>query len=148
MTIETVRDRILILIKLLAEDTPNRFAEMLGIHSSYLDRWLNKGSLVSSKHLQNFHSKLNINLNWLLAGNGEMFVEYKPYIVEYETAFGMDAELLINYKQLSKEHRKDIQNILKSLLIAEDKEWLKKEMLPIAAEKSSIYGTKKKTQGR
>jgi len=67
----------------------------------------------------------------------------------FERAFGMDAEFLINYKQLSKEHKKDIQNILKYLLIAEQKTWVeKKDALPIATEGSSAYTAKKKTHSR
>lgn len=148
MTEETIRDRILLLIKIHADSVNKRFAEMLDVTPKNIDDWVNKGYTPHGEQLLKFYSKLNININWLLTGEGSRFVEYKPYIVEYETAFGMDAELLINYKQLSKEHKKDVQNILKHLLIAEGKEWLKKEMMPIAAEKNSIYGAKKKIQGR
>ena len=84
MTNETARDRILKLIKLLADDNNSRFAKMLDLYPSNIDVWVNKNSIPSGEHLQKFHDKLNININWLLTGDGEMFNKKK--LAEYAAA--------------------------------------------------------------
>lgn len=79
MTEQTIRDRILILIERLADGVNIRFAEMIGATSKNIDDWVNKGHTPKGEQLLKFYSKLNINLNWLLAGDGEMFLKKKEY---------------------------------------------------------------------
>lgn len=94
MTTQTIRDRILLLIKLLADDTKRRLAEMLEVSPSNIDAWINRDYAPQKEHLLKFHNKLNINLNWLLAGEGEMFVKKdQPLMVSEALAeYGYDKE--------------------------------------------------------
>lgn len=101
MTTQTVRDRILTLIKLLADDTKSRLAEMLGINPANIHDWVNRDRIPGGEHLQTFHDKLNVNINWLLTGEGEMFVsrvgyahqkESVPIVLEPLAQYGYDKE--------------------------------------------------------
>ncbi len=113
MTVQTVRDRILILIKLLADDTKSRLAEMLEVTPTNIDDWVNKGYAPQREQLLKFYDKLNINLNWLLTGDGEMFNKHATAgIKQGEKRPLMGHEALAEYGY-DKEEREYIDKLIK-----------------------------------
>lgn len=150
MTSNEFIDRLWKVIKELA-GKQNKFALLIGVKAPKVNKWLNpKFKYFPAEEDFKKMGDQSINLHWLLTGKGEKYLKEEiSFIQEGEFAYGDDADLLSNYKQLSKEHKKDIQAILKNLLIAEDKTWqpLKKGEF-IVKEKSSTYTAKKKTHGR
>jgi len=113
LTTETVKDRVLILIKLLADDTKSRFAKMLELYPSNIDAWVNQNNIPGGEHLLKFHDKLNINLNWLLIGEGEMFCKKE------QPSFAVH-EPLAEYGY-NKEEREYIDKLIKILRTKQDK---------------------------
>lgn len=75
MSDNEVVTRIKLLIDERAAGVKKDFAEALGVWPSQIDNWVNKGSLPSAEHLANFAKKLNVNINWLLTGEGPMYIE-------------------------------------------------------------------------
>ena len=75
-------DRLLLLVDHKAGGVKARFAELLRINPSYLNRWVNDGSLPSAEHLANMAEKLNVNINWLLTGKGPMYIDKSQSPVE------------------------------------------------------------------
>lgn len=67
--------RLLLLVDHKAGGIKVQFADLLGIDPSYLNRWVNMGNLPSAEHLTNIARKLNVNINWLLTGEGPMYIE-------------------------------------------------------------------------
>ncbi|MBI5233211.1 MAG: helix-turn-helix transcriptional regulator [Deltaproteobacteria bacterium] len=67
-------ERLKSLIEELSEGNKSRFAASLGLHSSYMDRWLNKGHLPSAEHMDNMRDILDVNINWLLSGKGPRYL--------------------------------------------------------------------------
>ena len=113
MTVQTVRDRILILIKLLADDTKSRLAEMLEVTPTNIDDWVNKGYAPQREQLLKFYDKLNINLNWLLTGDGEMFNKHAPTgIKQWKKRPLIGHEALAEYGY-DKEEREYIDKLIK-----------------------------------
>ena len=84
MTDKPLLSRLLLLIDDLTEGNKKKFAEMLGVSPTHIDHWVNRGSLPNAEQLENIHRKLNVNLNWLLTGKGEMFVKKK--LQDYPTS--------------------------------------------------------------
>ncbi len=74
-------DRLLSVIKELTEDNKKKFAEMLGVRAVHIDHWVNRGSLPSAEHLKNFQQKLNLNINWLLTGEGPRYLEPEEKLI-------------------------------------------------------------------
>lgn len=75
MSDNEVVTRIKLLIDERAAGVKKDFAEALGVWPSQIDNWVNKGGLPSAEHLANFAKKLNVNINWLLTGEGPMYIE-------------------------------------------------------------------------
>ena len=145
MTNEIFRSNLLSLIKEHADGKLSRFAEILGLHSSYLDRWLNKEELPSGRYFINFYDKLGINIHWLLTGEGDKYTkEALSFVKEAEYAYGPDAELLLNYKQLSKDKKKEAVDYIKYLLSKERKSWQVKKQEHLMKDASSTYIARKK----
>jgi len=112
LTEQTVRDRILTLIKLLADDTKRRLAEMLGVTPTHIDGWINRSSIPGGEQLQKFHDKLNVNINWLLTGEGEMFVRKEAPLAVHEALAGYG---------YNSEEREYIDKLIKILRTKQDK---------------------------
>lgn len=55
-----------------------RFAGMLGVDPSYIDRWTNQKLFPSAEHLANIQEKLHISIDWLLTGKGDRYITYPP----------------------------------------------------------------------
>lgn len=74
MKSEDVSDRILQLINMFADGNKTRFAEILGISKTNIQDWTNpkRLRLPAAEHLANIRDKLNISIDWLLTGEGEM----------------------------------------------------------------------------
>ncbi|QGY44131.1 helix-turn-helix domain-containing protein [Maribellus comscasis] len=70
-----VRERFIQIRKQL-QLTQSKFAEELQVSIAYVGA-IESGKIksVSKKVLYRIHEKFNVNFNWLLAGNGEMFVQ-------------------------------------------------------------------------
>lgn len=75
MSAKDFTGRLLLLVDHKAGGVKARFAELLGIDPSYLNRWVNDGSMPSAEHLTNIAEKLNVNINWLLTGKGPMHID-------------------------------------------------------------------------
>ncbi|WP_353573243.1 helix-turn-helix domain-containing protein [Candidatus Albibeggiatoa sp. nov. BB20] len=62
------------------------FAKLLGIPygtlKNYLD--LNKTNIIASETLAKLHKKLGININWLLTGKGEMYLNEQEQNQEFD----------------------------------------------------------------
>ena len=80
--------RLETLINDIAEGKKIKFAEMLGVSPTHIDNWINRGSLPNANQLTNIYQKLNINLNWLLTGEGEMFVKKEYPLTVHEALVG------------------------------------------------------------
>src|SRR3989304_1058335 len=61
---------------------------MLGVSPTHIDNWINRGSLPNANQLTNIYQKLNINLNWLLTGEGEMFIKKESPLTVHEALVG------------------------------------------------------------
>lgn len=112
MTNKPLLDRLLLLINDLTGGNKKRFAEMLGISPPQIDHWINRGSLPSAEHLANLHNKLYISINWLLTGEGEIFVKKEAPMMAHEALaeYGYD-----------KEKREYIDKLIKILRTKQDK---------------------------
>ncbi len=71
-------DRLLLLIEVVAGGSRKEFAEMLGICSNNIAKWINRGSFPSQGHLKRFRDKLGVNLNWFYTGIGPTFLYDQP----------------------------------------------------------------------
>ena len=69
--IKGFRGRLDILIRDLAGGKENLLAKLLGIKPENINKWTNRGSLPSAEQLENISRKLNVDVNWLLTGEGE-----------------------------------------------------------------------------
>ena len=61
-------------MEVVAEGSRKEFAEMLGISSNNIAKWVNRGSFPSQEHLKRFREKLGVNLNWFYTGIGPTFL--------------------------------------------------------------------------
>ncbi len=71
-------DRLLLLVEVVAGGSRKEFAEMLGISSNNIAKWVNRGSFPSQEHLKRFRDKLGVNLNWFYTGIGPTFLYDRP----------------------------------------------------------------------
>jgi transcriptional regulator with XRE-family HTH domain len=60
------------LIQIFGGGKENAFAEKMGVKPENVNKWTNRGSRPSFEQLENFATRLNVNLNWLVAGRGDM----------------------------------------------------------------------------
>jgi len=88
LTDKPILDRLLLLIDEFTKGNKKKFAEMLGVSPTHIDNWINRGSLPNANQLTNIYQKLNINLNWLLTGEGEMFVKKEYPLTVHEALVG------------------------------------------------------------
>ena len=112
MTNKPLLDRLLLLINDLTDGNKKRFAEMLEVTPSYIDRWTNQGILPSAEQLTNIHDKLNININWLLTGEGAKYIKKEEQVLQV-------AEELAPYGY-SKEEKQYIDRLIKILRTKQD----------------------------
>ena len=69
---QTFSERLKWLVAEFAGGIPAKFAKKIGIKQGTLHPYL-KGRIPKAAHLISIHKILNVNLNWLLAGEGEPF---------------------------------------------------------------------------
>ena len=112
MTNKPLLDRLLLLINDLTDGNKKRFAEMLEVTPSYIDRWTNQGILPSAEQLTNIHDKLNININWLLTGEGSKYIKKEEQVLQV-------AEELAPYGY-SKEEKQYLDRLIKILRTKQD----------------------------
>lgn len=70
MTKQSFKDRLLLLIAERADGNKTKFAEMLGVTPGNINNWINLDYLPAFEHLANMYAKFNVNINWLLLGEG------------------------------------------------------------------------------
>lgn len=104
--------RFKFLIDRLAGGNQTEFARVLGIQSSYVNRWVKQGNLPSTEHLANIVDRLGVNINWLLTGKGSWYRDDRPAKLKGELAYGDEVEVLLNYRRLTEDHKKQIRDIL------------------------------------
>jgi len=68
---ETIGDRIKFIRGSISQVT---FAEEIGAARSTLQNWEANGGFPTGEYFLKIHKKFNVNINWLLAGEG------KPYL--------------------------------------------------------------------
>ena len=107
MTDKSFNDRLQGLINELTEGNKKKLAEMLDINPVMIQGWINRGSLPSTEHLINIQQKLGINLNWLLAGEGERYIKR-------ETAVEVKEEEEHYYSQEEKQYIKKLIQIFRT----------------------------------
>lgn len=78
-----IKDRLLTLVKEKAGGMPSVFAKKAGIPHSTFYGYL-KGRGPHSEHLLRIHNEFNVNINWLLTGNGKRYIDDKDSVVIYE----------------------------------------------------------------
>lgn len=120
MTTKPLLDRLLSLINELTDGNKKRFAETLGIKPENVNRWINEGSLPSAEHLSNLKNKLNININWLLTGEGEKFIKSRVGYAHQKEQPSMVRKALEEYGY-DKEERAYIDKLIKILRTKQDK---------------------------
>ena len=84
MTDKPILDRLLLLIDEFTKGNKKKFAERLEISPTSINSWINEGYLPRTEHLANIQEKLGVNLNWLLTGEGEMFVKKEASLTVHE----------------------------------------------------------------
>lgn len=62
--------------------TQTQLSEELGVYQSTIASFEMGKTFPSLKYLNHFHRKYNLNINWLVTGNGDMFVA-KGYMDRY-----------------------------------------------------------------
>ena len=75
MTNKAFKDKLLVLIKELANNNKKKFADLIEASPQNIDSWINRGYFPKQEHLKNFRDKLGVNINWLLTGKGPMYIE-------------------------------------------------------------------------
>jgi len=111
LTTKPLLDRLLSLINELTDGNKKRFAETLGIKPENVNRWINEGSLPSAEHLSNLKNKLNININWLLTGEGEKFIKSRVGYAHQKEQPSMVRKALEEYGY-DKEEREYIDKLI------------------------------------
>jgi len=71
--IELILDRIRTLIDTFADGKAKHFSELVGVKQSTLATYLSKGSEPSLDSIIKISIKTNVNLNWLVLGEGSMY---------------------------------------------------------------------------
>jgi transcriptional regulator with XRE-family HTH domain len=87
--------RLGFLIRDLADGKEKDFAKLLEINPENINKWTNRGSLPSAEQLENIARRLNVNINWLLSGEGEAWkpsTEAKPPGPKVELSYQMKPE--------------------------------------------------------
>lgn len=70
----TMSKRIVNLINALGI-TKAKFSEILNISPSYVSRMINKGAVPSERLVEDICEKFEVSREWLLTGQGEMFIK-------------------------------------------------------------------------
>lgn len=90
MTDKAFIDRIWSIIRDVG--TQSALAEKIGTSQGTVADWVNRGSFPSTKHLANLKEKLNININWLITGQGSRYIEsrvgYAHHVAEEMAEYG------------------------------------------------------------
>jgi transcriptional regulator with XRE-family HTH domain len=88
------------------------FAESIGVSTGNLSDWLSGKTEPSAKPLARIFETYNVNLNWLVAGNGPMFLETTtiadqraPYIKKKKPEGDPMTQLQERLEQVEKEVR-------------------------------------------
>jgi hypothetical protein len=72
---DTVKQRLKYLVELLTRGKHTVFAKYCGIPPSSFQAYINGQRVPSTGHLMKILSVYSINLNWLLVGKGQPFIE-------------------------------------------------------------------------
>ncbi|MBI3582410.1 MAG: hypothetical protein HY096_00485 [Nitrospinae bacterium] len=114
MTSKAFVDRLRLIIKELAEEKQTKFAKLINTYQANVGRWINPKiqSFPDERHLAAIQKHLGVNLNWLLTGEGEMFVKKEAPLAVHEALAG--------YGFNSKE-REYIDKLIKILRTKQDK---------------------------
>lgn len=76
--LETVHDRIAILVKEYGNGRNTTFASLVGTSEGNIRGYINKGVLPKQDILEKIVKSLGINANWLVTGEGPMINDKKP----------------------------------------------------------------------
>lgn len=97
-----IKDRLMRIVHDCAGGQPSVFAKKAGIPQSTFHNYI-KGRIPNAEHLYPICDRFSVNLNWLIAGKGEPYIQTKPegiyQIAENVVPFGPDekvAEIIID----------------------------------------------------
>jgi transcriptional regulator with XRE-family HTH domain len=136
-------------VRLAKDLTQQAFAESLDTSASYISDIEAGKTAPGSKFLTTFLRKFNINLNWLLTGEGEMFLDESKKVVPVEDIPKEKMKTWIDeFWQNASEDEKAWLRIEFQRAFPEFKEWLIKKQREVETEQfregRPIPATKKK----
>ncbi|WP_061222156.1 helix-turn-helix domain-containing protein [Leptospira weilii] len=107
-------DRIRVLLKALGV-TQKEFADNVGISQGFVSEIINGKNVPSHETLARIAFKYRVNLNWLINGEGEMFIPQRDELYKYSDE---------NRNIMFQIHQKpEMFEFIKSLLDASDDQW-------------------------
>ena len=113
MEIRGLAERLLLAIGGDRRGNQKKAAQQLGIGESVLNGWLK----------DNIHEKLGVDLNWLISGEGQMYVPAAKGVAERSASYEAPAQsrdrdvekVLALWKRIPKSKRSDVLKILEAL---------------------------------
>ncbi len=72
--------------------TQTQLSEELGIYQSTIASFEMGKTFPNFKYLHYFHEKYGLNINWLISGNGDKFVERYRYRIETKAPYLKDSD--------------------------------------------------------
>ncbi len=117
----SIGERLKILIDVLGLKQKD-FAREAGIPYKSLRHYIEGTSLPGSENLQKIILKFGVNINWLLTGEGEMFIKNKP---RGEIFDDLTMKIVLLAQQLNEDDRREILHYLQNKKQIQD---LKKEV--------------------
>lgn len=107
-----MKERLAELIKELGILKKN-FAEEIGVSTGNLSDWLRGKTEPSAKALARISEKYNVNLNWLVAGKGPMFLEART-VADQRAAYGRkktEGDTVTQLQQRLDQLEKDVREL-------------------------------------
>ena len=99
--------------------TQKEFAEFLGVGIASVQRYEREERIPSGEFLKLLLDKFNININWLLTGEGSMFVnppQKEPVKETPPNQAGIDKELAVMISMLSPEQQEALKLLFRGYL--------------------------------
>lgn len=116
-------DRLLVVIEDKCNGKQNLLAEAAKAPTSTVHNWLSEGRAPKPENLASLCKSLNVNLNWLIAGQGEKYIE--PDTGKKPLSTVRAAEMILNLELADEESRGQIETILEEALKEQGKEYIR-----------------------
>lgn len=106
----SIKERLRLVIE-SQNTTVKDFAELVDTPLRTLHNYLNSGKEPSSEFLSKVAEKLNINLNWLLLNQGEMYIADKGATLNAD-----ESELLHQYRAINESGKRILKTTSQAIL--------------------------------